>query len=66
MINKMNRCCFDKCNKKLTLVDKSCKCICNKSYCILHRLPETHECIIKYDRFKIKYDACNHNKIIKL
>uniref|UniRef100_A0A6C0KFV6 AN1-type domain-containing protein n=1 Tax=viral metagenome TaxID=1070528 RepID=A0A6C0KFV6_9ZZZZ len=62
----MNRCCFDKCNKKLSLVDKSCKCICKNNYCILHRLPESHKCSIQYERFKIKYEACYNKKIIKI
>ena len=39
--------CFD-CNKKLGLLDYSCKC--SNFYCIKHRLPETHNCKFDYQK----------------
>ena len=39
------KCPVSGCGKKLQLTDMACKC--NAIYCIMHRLPETHEC--KYD-----------------
>jgi len=38
------RCPHEQCKKKLNLVDKSIKCICQKSFCPKHRLPESHSC----------------------
>ncbi len=39
------KCPVSGCGNKLQLTDMACKC--NAIYCIMHRLPETHEC--KYD-----------------
>lgn len=47
-----------KCKKKLGLI--SFKCKCGKSFCLDHRLPETHECT-----FDFKKIEKNNNQIIK-
>ena len=39
---KKKRCAHGECKKKLKLTDMNCKC--NKTFCSLHRLPETHKC----------------------
>lgn len=37
------------CNKNITIVEKIiAKCKCNNYFCTLHRMPETHNCIIDY------------------
>lgn len=36
------RCSFEGCNKKMGLVPMVCRC--QKSYCVKHRLPESHKC----------------------
>lgn len=35
--------CF-KCNKKIPLVMRGSPCQCGHEFCMLHRLPETHNC----------------------
>ena len=42
----MNRCAYEKCNKKLNLVPYTCRC--EKMFCSKHRLPETHNCNYDY------------------
>jgi predicted nucleic acid binding AN1-type Zn finger protein len=39
---KKKRCSFELCKKKCTILDLQCKC--EKTFCGLHRLPETHNC----------------------
>lgn len=41
-----NRCNYVQCNKKLRISDMKCKC--EFTFCSLHRLPESHECIFDY------------------
>ncbi len=41
-----NRCHFDDCRKKLQLTDLACRC--QKIFCSLHRLPETHKCTFNH------------------
>ena len=42
--NKLT-CAHKECNKKIKLVDQMMgKCRCNNTYCILHRMPECHDC----------------------
>ncbi len=36
------KCPVSGCGKKLQLTDMACKC--NATYCMMHRLPETHAC----------------------
>jgi hypothetical protein len=60
-IKKKNRCPVDGCNKKLGLLDLSCKC--EKKFCIKHRHPEEHSCDYDFKskgREKLKMD----NKIV--
>ena len=48
---KKNICAYPDCKKKICIVDMlSSKCKCGKIYCILHRLPESHDC--NYDYYK--------------
>ena len=44
--NSSNRCNYVQCNKKLRISDMKCKC--EFTFCSLHRLPESHECIFDY------------------
>jgi len=39
---KNKRCALDGCNKKIKITDFACRC--DKIYCNLHRLAESHEC----------------------
>lgn len=44
----MLKCCGE-CRKKLTIIEKELGvCKCNKSFCISHRLPESHACPFGY------------------
>ena len=56
-MQKNNICQADNCNNKLRLSDLHC--ICNKIFCIKHRLPEYHNCSYNY-----KYTQQEENKII--
>tara|TARA_Y100000588_G_C14189150_1_gene897186 strand:- start:849 stop:1187 length:339 start_codon:yes stop_codon:yes gene_type:complete len=40
--NRRKRCSHINCKKKLKLTDMNCRC--NKRFCPIHRLPETHNC----------------------
>ena len=68
---KKKRCCLHSCNKKLdiaTLEISLCK-LCNKNYCLSHRLPENHvhECVQKCNkRTNEKLVDCNFIKIQKI
>ena len=46
--NKKMKCAMDNCNKKTKLTDFDCRC--NKRFCALHRLPETHECSFNFKK----------------
>ena len=46
---RKNKCGFDKCNKKLSMVEQTVKCRCDVSYCMAHRLPYSHECSYDYN-----------------
>lgn len=48
--SKKSRCNFDGCNKKLTLVDKSIICKCQKVFCPKHRISVNHNCEIKINK----------------
>jgi len=39
---KHHRC--ELCRRKLILLDTLIVCKCDKNYCAVHRLPETHNC----------------------
>lgn len=44
---KSKRCCEKYCKKKLSLVDLTIKCKCNKSFCPKHRPYTQHNCQYK-------------------
>ena len=39
---------------------------CNKILCISHKMPETHNCVYKYDKFSINHEKIEATKIIKI
>ena len=45
--SSINRCNAKDCKKKLKLSDMECRC--TKRFCIVHRLPETHECTFDHN-----------------
>lgn len=48
---KKNICAHPECKKRISLVDMlSSKCKCDKVFCILHRLPESHKCTFDYTK----------------
>lgn len=47
--NKKNRCQMKGCNKKLDLVPFECQC--KLKFCVLHRLPEKHNCLFDFKKF---------------
>ena len=68
-----NHCNMKLCGKRLTFMEKnSCTCSkCQKNYCTLHRLAESHTCIhnFKDDINKEKFvedNKCVGEKIIKI
>lgn len=69
---KYNKCSYISCKKKinnLQLITNKCKC--NKYYCNIHRLPETHDCCYNYiddvDKEKFIFDnKCVKQKINKI
>ena len=60
------RCAVDGCKKKLTNVEKNIKCVCNKTYCSKHRMPETHNCTYDYTKDKVVVIGCEQKKLIKI
>jgi predicted nucleic acid binding AN1-type Zn finger protein len=63
-----NICNFDGCNKKLKLIDMSCKC--GKIFCKFHKFPEDHKCDFNYNCEEIKRKTiesleCKSTKIQK-
>jgi len=61
------KCNLDGCNKKINQINLLLKCKCEKSFCTIHRLPESHNCnfdhsIFNKDKF-IKENKCV-NKMI--
>ena len=59
------RCCMEGCNKKLKLSDMECRC--EKRFCLIHRLPEQHNCIINYKNINpIKVEGCVAEKVVKI
>jgi predicted nucleic acid binding AN1-type Zn finger protein len=43
---KKNKCSMPGCNKKLNIISFTCKC--EKKYCSIHRMPESHACTFDY------------------
>ena len=67
---KKNRCNFEGCKKKLSIIDKTIVCKCNKVFCAKHRISVNHNCEIdiKKDNLKEKYGlgGGQFNKLIKI
>jgi len=51
------------CNKKLGILGFECKC--GHQYCIKHRMPEDHECIIDYKETGKKILERDNIKVVK-
>jgi len=49
---KPKRCQHNECKKKLSLVDLTCVCKCNKYFCPLHRMCEKHQCEYNFEEEK--------------
>ena len=49
---KPKRCQHNECKKKLSLVDLTCVCKCNKYFCPLHRMCEKHHCEYDFEEEK--------------
>ena len=63
LIYNMNRC--NMCKKKLKIIDIQIKCnICNKLYCLRHRLKHSHYCKPNKEEIK-KTIKKNNPKILK-
>ena len=41
--------CFH-CNKKIAVAFRNTPCDCGNNYCVEHRLPESHQCIINHQQ----------------
>ena len=44
----MDKCNFDGCNRKLSLLEKTMKCKCENVFCSRHKHAEKHECTFDY------------------
>lgn len=70
--SKKPRCAVECCNKKMSLIALELSCRCGKSFCALHRMPESHNCTFDYKKdnqtkcVKIENLKCVANKIIKI
>ena len=67
----IKRCQAKDCKKKLTVVQQSLKCKCEKYFCDNHRLPESHNCTFDYKNKELTMDKleemrCVSAKIIKV
>ena len=60
----MPRCDFDGCRKKLKLTDM--KCVCCKTFCLEHRLPESHNCTYDFKKNKIVIEKVVCEKVKKI
>ena len=58
------RCEKSGCKKKLKLTDMSC--VCGKTFCINHRLPESHCCSYDFTKDKIKIKGVTNEKLLKI
>lgn len=45
-----NKCGFDNCKRKLTLVEKDIKCKCGSVFCVHHKYPNDHKCNFDYKK----------------
>ena len=60
----MPRCAFEGCNKKLKLTDM--KCVCEFTFCIKHRLPESHKCTFDFKKNKVVLEKVVCEKVVKI
>ena len=64
--NKLT-CAHKDCKKKIKLAEQIMgKCRCNNIYCLLHRMPESHDCSFNYTLDKecfIKENKCVEPKL---
>ena len=70
---KTPRCAYEGCRKKLSAISLSLTCRCNKVFCPLHRLPESHKCTFDYKNdnnlkqcVKVEELKCVADKIIRI
>ena len=49
----MSKCSMERCSRKLSLIPFSCKC--EKDFCNIHRMPESHNCLFDYKTEGRKY-----------
>jgi predicted nucleic acid binding AN1-type Zn finger protein len=66
---RLAKCNFSKCTKTLQLFNLPC--MCKKTFCIKHRLPEVHMCSFDYKThgkqiLEKNIIQCHSNKIIKI
>lgn len=52
----------DYCNKKLKMINFTCKC--NKTFCLMHKAPEQHNCTFNHKEL-FKEQLIKNNPIIK-
>ena len=71
--SKKPRCAFEGCNKKISLITLELSCRCGKSFCALHRMPESHKCTFDYKKdnqankcVKVKDLKCIADKIMRI
>lgn len=69
--NKLNKCNYNNCNKKLNLCEINLRCKCGNIYCNKHRHANAHECEFDYkteekNKLQLKLDKLSSDKIIKL
>lgn len=68
----INKCDVHECNKKLSMTDSiTGKCKCGNTYCLIHRLSETHNCTYNFKKEIdvagfIEKNKSDVHKIIKL
>ena len=66
------RCAHSECKKKLSMVEREFVCVCEKCFCIKHRLPEFHSCrhdfieTAKNKEKKCEALKCVADKVIKI
>lgn len=51
------------CKKKLSRIEKTIKCRCDKAFCAKHRQSENHNCSYDYSKDKVCLKACVKEKI---
>jgi hypothetical protein len=57
------KCEHEGCKKKINAINVVLKCRCDKSFCVIHRLPEYHNCQSDYRKFN-KEEFIENNKCV--